>query len=61
MSFHHTGPWHYEHIPARGPDAQYRVADADDDVVASFATEDEAQSFVRTHNDRLSVNPSWKT
>lgn len=62
VSHHHMSQWHYEHIPERGPDKQYRVADADDDVVASFATEEEAAAFVRGHNDSLRVRQqNWRS
>lgn len=50
MSLRHTGPWHYEFIAGRPLGHQWRVADADDDVVTDFATEAEARDHVQQHH-----------
>jgi hypothetical protein len=55
------GPWHYEFIAARPVGHQWRVGDQDDDMVADFATEDEAKQWVRLHNLALDPPPSaWE-
>ncbi len=50
MSLRHTGLWHYEFIQARPVGHQWRVADADDDVVSDHATEALAREYVEEHN-----------
>lgn len=55
MSYRHAGPWHYEFIEGRPTGHQWRVADEDDDVVRDFATEVEAQTYVRMHNTNLTA------
>lgn len=54
--------YHYEYIPERGEDHQYRVADDQDEVVVSFPTEDQAKRFVRQNNkERRRQQPKeWK-
>lgn len=42
--------WHYEFIKGRERGHQWRVGNADDDVVTDFATEAEAKRFVQNHN-----------
>lgn len=62
MSIKHSGPWHYEYIAGREKGHQWRVADADDDVIRDFASEAEAQEFVRKNNADLAPpqNPNWR-
>ena len=56
----HPKPFHYEYIPARGEGHEYRVGDANDDVVCDFGTEGEAQTYVRDANGRTQTPSSWK-
>lgn len=55
-------PYHYEDIPARGDAERFRVGDRDDEVVKSFATENEARDFVRAANASYwtDMPPSWR-
>lgn len=50
MSANWTLPLHWEHIPARPADRQYRVGDAADNFVRDFASEVAARAFVREIN-----------
>jgi hypothetical protein len=55
------GLWHYEFIEGRTNGRQWRVGDADDDMVADFPTEDEARDCVRKHNAIVPGPPmSWR-
>lgn len=61
LTFRTKGYLHYEHIPARGYDHQYRVADEGDDVVADFPTEEQAIKFVDNWNKEILLPPAfWK-
>lgn len=55
------GLWHYEYIEGRTNGRNWRVGDADDDMVTDFPTEEEAKVCVRAHNDMVPGNPEeWK-
>lgn len=59
MSIRHEGQWHYEIIRAIDGSVRYRVADHDDDLIASYLTEEDAQQAVRAHNVTVKKNPLW--
>lgn len=57
------GYLHYEHIPTRGEEYQFRVADDNDNVVTSFATEQEARKYVNKFNKERGpqkIPTSWR-
>lgn len=55
------GLWHYEYVEGRTPGHEWRVGDADDDMVTDFPTEEEAKACVRAHNATVPGNPEeWK-
>jgi len=57
MSVSHTGLWHYEGpIESRGPGHEWRIGDADDDMVADCDSEEVALRIVESHNARYLLN-----
>jgi hypothetical protein len=52
MSVEHNGLWSYEFVSSRSKQA-WRVADSDDDPIASFETQEEALEFAGKHNDAI--------
>ena len=55
------GLYHYEFVSLRKTGHQWRVGDHNDDMVCDFATEEEARTYVRQHNESLGPDPEqWK-
>lgn len=54
--------WHYECIKGiKGKILRWRVANDMDCYIAAFRTEEDAQLFVRKHNESLTPPPAhWK-
>ncbi len=56
--------FHYEYIEGRTPGHEWRVADALDDVVTDFPTEEQARAYVASYNACLDPPPTpprtWK-
>jgi len=55
------GLWHYEHVPGRTNNREWRIADDSDDVIADFPSEEEACNCVRKHNAAwIKAHSGWK-